>query len=91
MGGWYNPHGLYVTEELGGLSLSRFLAALEAEGVRLGAGINLPLHLHPVFRDVDVYGRGAPTNAEATTICPWPRASMRAPSTCRGSSTTARR
>ena len=71
MGGWYNPHGLYAAEELGGLSLTRFLDALAAEGVgRLGAGINMPLHLHPLFRDVDVYGRGAPTNAQATDDLP---------------------
>lgn len=71
MGGWYNPHGLYAAEELDGLSLSRFLAALEAEGVgRLGAGINLPLHLHPLFRDLDVYGRGAPTNGGPTDGLP---------------------
>jgi perosamine synthetase len=71
MGGWYNPHGIYVAEELGGLSLTRFLEALEAEGVgRLTAGVNLPLHLHPVFRDLDVYGRGAPSNAMATDNLP---------------------
>ena len=71
MGGWYNPHGLYRGEELGGLSLTRFLAAVDAEGVgRLGAGINLPLHLHPVFRDVDVYGHGTPTNGQPTDDLP---------------------
>ena len=37
---------------------------------RLGAGINMPLHLHPLFRDVDVYGRGTPTNAQATDDLP---------------------
>jgi len=70
MGGWYCPHGLYRGEELGGLSLSHFLAALEAEGVHLGAGINLPLHLHPMFRDLDVYGRGTPTNGDPTDGLP---------------------
>ncbi len=71
MGGWYSPHGLYVSEELGGLSLSRYLSAIEAEGVGpLKAGVNLPLHLHPIFRDLDVYGRGRPTNVQPSEDLP---------------------
>ena len=71
MGGWYTPRGLFVPEELGGLSVTRFLDAVAAEGVgRYGAGLNLPLHLHPMFRDLDVYGRGTPTNATPTGPLP---------------------
>jgi len=61
MGGWYAPHGLYVPEELGGLSVTRFCEAVRAEGVNTGPGINLPLHLHPLFTECDVYGHGKPT------------------------------
>ena len=36
MGGWYNPQGLYIAEELGGLPRKRFAEALTAEGVPTG-------------------------------------------------------
>ena len=62
MGGWYCTLGQYVSEDLGGLSLSRFCEALSAEGVQgVGAGCNSPLHLHPVFNDCDIYHDGQPT------------------------------
>ena len=63
MGGWYAAKGLYVTEELGGLSVSRFCEALNAEGVeyRIMPGANILMHLHPVMNEVDVYGDGRPT------------------------------
>ena len=68
MGGWYCPHGLYVPEELGGLSVVRFVEALRAEGLggepgfeQIAAGCNQPLHLHPVFNDADIYRHGKPT------------------------------
>ena len=61
MGGWYSPHGLYVPEELDGLSLERFCEAVRAEGVETRPGANLLLHLHPVLNDADVYGHGRPT------------------------------
>jgi dTDP-4-amino-4,6-dideoxygalactose transaminase len=60
-GGWYSPHGLFVSEELDGLSVTRFTEALAAEGVPTRPGCNRPLHLHPVLNTVDVYGHGAPT------------------------------
>lgn len=62
MGGWYAARGHYLTEELGGLSIARFCEAVRAEGVSIGAGCNLPLHLHPIFQDADIYGHGKPTN-----------------------------
>jgi len=60
-GGWYYPHFKYVTEELGGLSLSRFCEAVRAEGSTCNPGCNKPLHLHPLFTTMDVYGHGRPT------------------------------
>lgn len=61
MGGWYAAHGLYVPEELEGLSVTRFAEAVRAEGVNIGPGANLPLHLHPLLNTCDVYGHGKPT------------------------------
>lgn len=61
MGGWYNPVGLYVPEELGGLSVEKFIEAVNAEGGRTGRSVNSPLHLHPVFNEADIYGDGKPT------------------------------
>ncbi len=61
MGGWYAPHGLFVSEELGGLSVSRFVEAVSAEGVFCTPGCNSALHLHPLFNTCDVYGHGKPT------------------------------
>jgi perosamine synthetase len=61
MGGWYYPLGLYRTEELGGLSISRYCQAVAAEGVPSAPGCNKALHLHPLFNTVDVYHQGRPT------------------------------
>ena len=61
MGGWYNPLGHYVPEELGSLPVLKFIEAVQAEGGRCGRGCNLCLHRHPVFNDADVYGDGKPT------------------------------
>lgn len=60
-GGWYYPHFKYVAEELGGLSLLRFSEAVRAEGSVCNPGCNKPLHLHPLFTEMDVYGHGRPT------------------------------
>lgn len=61
MAGWYAPHGHYVPEELGGLSVTTFARAVRAEGSSCSAGANRPLHLHPLFQTADVYGHGRPT------------------------------
>ncbi len=61
MGGWYAARGLYRPEEIGGLSATRFCQAVSAEGVGCSAGINKPLHTHPLFNTTDVYGHGKPT------------------------------
>jgi hypothetical protein len=60
-GGWYYPHFKYVAGELGGLSLLRFSEAVRAEGSVCNPGCNKPLHLHPLFTEMDVYGHGRPT------------------------------
>ena len=61
MGGWYMPHGLYVPEELGGLSVHKFCEAVRAEGVLTRPGMNDLMHLHPVLNEADVFGHGKPT------------------------------
>ncbi|MBQ8953592.1 MAG: DegT/DnrJ/EryC1/StrS family aminotransferase, partial [Clostridia bacterium] len=63
MGGWYCAHAHYLPEELHGLSVTRFVQALLAEGVEGGvfAGANRALHTHPIMRDMDIYGDGRPT------------------------------
>jgi dTDP-4-amino-4,6-dideoxygalactose transaminase len=61
MGGWYAAHGLYVPEELGGLSVHRFCEAVRAEGAWTRPGANLLLHLHPMLNEADIYGHGRPT------------------------------
>ena len=61
MGGWYASHGLYVPEDLGGLSAHKFCEAVRAEGVSTSPGANLLMHLHPMLNEADIYGHGAPT------------------------------
>ncbi|HOV21162.1 MAG TPA: DegT/DnrJ/EryC1/StrS family aminotransferase [bacterium] len=61
MGGWYSAKGKYYSEELGGLSITKFCEAARAEGVPLSPGCNKPLHTHPVFQNIDIYNEGKPT------------------------------
>ena len=61
MGAWYASLGHYKTEELDGLSISRFCEALRAEGASIFPGCNRALHQHPLFSDIDVYNDGKPT------------------------------
>ncbi|MBR6747395.1 MAG: DegT/DnrJ/EryC1/StrS family aminotransferase [Clostridia bacterium] len=62
MAGWYAAKGLYRSEELGGLSVTRFCEAVRAEGVGLCTpGCNTSLHTHNLFQTCDVYGDGKPT------------------------------
>lgn len=53
MGCWYRPLGLYGQNELGGLSLDLFAAAVRAEGIpcELLSDFRQPLHLHPRLRE----------------------------------------
>ncbi len=71
-GGWYACHGLYNSEELDGLSLTRFVEALHAEvGVKhagaMIAGCNVALHKQAIFSRVDVRHSGKPTNKRETS------------------------
>ena len=63
MGGWYAAKGLYVPEELGGLPVERFCAAVTAEtgSYKIMPGANELMHLHPLLNEADVYGHGQPT------------------------------
>lgn len=61
MGGWYNPLGHYIPEELDGLPVERFIEAVNAEGARSGRAANFPLHLHPLLNTADIFGDGKPT------------------------------
>lgn len=77
MGGWYAAHGLYISEELGGLSVQKFCEAVRAEGVASQPGANFPLHLHPLLNEADVYGHGRPTrNANTDRDVRQPRGSL---------------
>ena len=68
MGGWYAPLGLYNAKELRNLSVSRFCEAVTAEGVEgCSPGCNKPLHLHPIFDNIDVYHQGKPTRIANVT------------------------
>lgn len=68
MGGWYEAHGLYCSEELGGLSVTRFAEAVRKEGCGVcSPGCNAALHLHPIFNTCDVYGHGKPTRIAHST------------------------
>ena len=60
-GGWYYPHFEYISEQLGGLSLNRFAQAIKAEGSICNPGCNKALHLHPLFKTMDVFNEGKPT------------------------------
>ena len=52
MAGWYCAHGLYIPEELHGLSVNRFCEAVRAENDgQCGPGANVCLHTHPFFYD----------------------------------------
>ncbi|MDY0175566.1 MAG: DegT/DnrJ/EryC1/StrS family aminotransferase [Lentisphaeria bacterium] len=60
--GWYASHAFYDSSALQGLSIRRFVEAVQAEGVAgCRAGGNRPLHNHPLFSSFDIYGHGKPT------------------------------
>jgi dTDP-4-amino-4,6-dideoxygalactose transaminase len=62
MAGHYLPVGHYNSEELNGLPVSIFAAAVRAEGFKeCMTGCNHPLHKHPVFQTADIYNEGKPT------------------------------
>lgn len=62
MAGWYNPQGIYVPEELGGLPVSKFCEAMRAEvGNIIWDGANFCLHTHNFFKTFDFDGAGVPS------------------------------
>lgn len=62
MGGWYCAHGIYKSEELGGLSAKRFCEAIRAEGIPgCWDGGNYCLHNHNFFKTFDFLGLGKPS------------------------------
>lgn len=68
MAGWYVPYGLYLPEQLDGLSITRFTEAIRAEGVEdCSPGCNRALHTHALFHTCDVYGHGKPTRIANST------------------------
>ncbi len=60
-GAWYSSACHYDPEELDGLPLEKFIAAMQAENLPVGPLCNFPLHLHPVFNEADVFFQGKPT------------------------------
>ena len=60
-GGWYLPLAHYKPEDFEDLSVQRFVEAINAEGLECFASCNKPLHTHPLFTEMDVYGHGKPT------------------------------
>jgi perosamine synthetase len=62
MAAHYEARGHYRPEEVGGLSLTRVVEAMKAEGYSdCVPGLLRPLHQHPVFNEADVYHDGKPT------------------------------
>lgn len=67
MAGWYCAHGIYKPEELGGLPVAKFCAAVRAEGVPdVNPGANRPLHTHPMMQTADLYHDQKPTRIAFT-------------------------
>ena len=64
MAGWYSPHGRYIPEELGGLSVRHFCEAVRAEGIETWDGGNFCLHTHPFFASFDLTNTGTPSRIE---------------------------
>ena len=62
MGGWYCPHGVFVPEELHGLSVKKFCEAIRKEGCEdCWEGGNFCLHTHSFFKTFDLFNEGKPS------------------------------
>jgi len=66
MAGWYAAKGIYVPEELEGLSISTFAKAVTAEGAECHEGANFCLHTHNLFKTFDFRNSGKPSSIEYT-------------------------
>ena len=64
MAGWYEPHGCYLPEELGGLSVKRFCEAVTAEGFKCWSGGNYCLHNHEFFKTFKMNNADVPARIE---------------------------
>ena len=60
MGGWNAPRGILKPDELGGVHLAEFSAAVRAEG-SVCAARRGGMHLHPLLNEADIYQHGKPT------------------------------
>ena len=60
-GAWYSSTCHYAPEELDGLPVNKFIAAMVAENVPINGLGNFPLHLHSVFNEADLFNQGKPT------------------------------
>ena len=60
-GGWYAAKGIYSEELAEKVSCAKFCEALQAEGVFTFPGANPPLHLSPLFHELDYFNQGKPT------------------------------
>ena len=60
-GAWYSSTCHYAPEELDGLPVNKFIAAMVAENVPINGLGNFPLHLHSVFNEADLFNQGMPT------------------------------
>ena len=60
-GGWYAAKGVLTGEIAEKVKAARFCEALSAEGVFAYPGCNPPLHLNPMFHELDFFNQGKPT------------------------------
>jgi dTDP-4-amino-4,6-dideoxygalactose transaminase len=60
-GGWYAAKGVCSEELHAKVTCKRFCEAVSAEGADTAAGCNPPMHLHPLFHDMDYFNQGKPT------------------------------
>lgn len=61
MAGWYAAVGIYNPEDFGGLELSHFCEALNAEGCDVRINKDVPLHTNPLFKDFNLAHTEKPT------------------------------
>lgn len=71
MAGWYAGHGLYIPEELHGLSVNLFCEAVRAEIKNVitfscSPGGNFCLHTHEYFKSFDLMNMGKPSRIAFT-------------------------
>jgi dTDP-4-amino-4,6-dideoxygalactose transaminase len=60
-GGWYAAKGIISEELHAKVTGAKFCEAVAAEGAFTFAGANPPLHLNPLFHELDYFNQGKPT------------------------------